>query len=314
LTSNVAPEEAEALRDMVNPPDGDASPQQVKSRNFSEPRRLSRQRLRRLEREGAAIMNSVSTNLAVPLRGYHKLKMGAVKELNVAGLFDDLQSPFVIMNFVCRDQPAWMIWESSAAVAACETILGSDLDGDAEARSLSESECLVIKQLLGMIAEPTMKAVGFDYMPETARLSQELEQLSTLEDWGPDADTQRLMVHLSFEGPGGSSELRLYLPGIEPEVAGNEKPNTNQAPKHLDGVRLEVRAFLASVDIPLNDLLSLEAGDVIPLGINAGAPLKLFVEDRICATAKWGKHGPNLAVRIEELCHDDQKFDQPDGN
>lgn len=296
---------------MVSQSRGSQRSREVKSRNFAEPQRLSRQRLRRLERETAATLNTISGNLAVALRKYHKLSMASVAELNVSGLLDELTPPFVILNFICRGQPAWLIWESPAAVATSETILGSQVEGETAARRLSQSECLVIKQLLGTIAEPTMKALGFDYEPESARVAQEMEELTTLEDWGPDADTQRLLVHLSFDGPGGPSEMRLYLPGIEPEKVDGRKPAPAQAPGHLDGVNLELRAFLGSVDIPLTDLLRLEVGDVIPLGIDVGHPLKIYVEDRVCATARWGKHGPHLAVQIEALCDDDLEFDQP---
>lgn len=295
---------------MVSQPDGDQA-QEVKSRNFAEPRRLSRQRLRRLEREAASTLNTISSNLAVPLRKYHKLTMGSVAELNVSHLFDDLESPFVVLCFLCRSQPAWLVWESAAAAATSETILGSAVEGEGTARRLSQTECLVIKQLLCNITEPTMKVLGFEFEADSVLLTQDPEELSTVEDWGPDADTQRLYIHLSFDGPGGPSELRMYLPGIEPESGDEDHDAPQAAPQHLNGVNLDLRAFLASVDIPLTDLLRLEPGDVIPLGIAAGSPLKVFVEDRACATAHWGKHGPHLAIRINEICQDDLEFDQP---
>ena len=297
---------------MVSQEGGRAGAREVKSRNFAEPRRLSRQRLRRLEREAGATLNGISSNLAVPLRKHHKLSMISVSELNVSGLLDELTAPFVVVNFICREQPAWLFWESCAAVATCETILGGQAPEECTDRRLSKSEALVVTQLLATVAEPVMNALGFEYQPATARLAQEPIELVTLEDWGPDADTQRLLVHLSFDGPGGPSELRLYLPGIEPEENEISGSVPAKAPAHLDGVKVDLHAFLASVDIPLNDLLNLEVGDVIPLGVEANSPARLFVEDRACFTAKWGKHAGHLALRILELCDDDMMFDQPE--
>ena len=56
-----------------------------------------------------------------------------------------------------------------------------------------------------------------------------------------------------------------------------------------------------AIDIPLSDLLRLEVGDVIPLGVQAGGQLDLVIEEVPCAKVRWGRHDGRLAVRIDQL-------------
>jgi flagellar motor switch protein FliM len=73
-----------------------------------------------------------------------------------------------------------------------------------------------------------------------------------------------------------------------------------------------VSAYLASVDVPLSDLMALEVGDVIPLGVEAGTPVDLYIEDRCCARASWGRHLGMQAVRVSELDTHAGTIDEPE--
>jgi flagellar motor switch protein FliM len=63
---------------------------------------------------------------------------------------------------------------------------------------------------------------------------------------------------------------------------------------------VDLRARLVS-EVPLDQLLALEVGDVIPMASPGGKSVSLLVEDRETAIATLGRSSNKLAVRIERV-------------
>lgn len=320
MSKNVDREEVQAILDAVDQGAETQPPADVQPRNFHQPRRLSRERLQYLAQLVNASLQGVCREVGSLVRQHHKISLASVSEVNVLGLFHGYDPPFVVDTFECGGHVSWILWDSVGAVASVETILsgppsspedaveGAGDEQEAaqtrtyEARRLSHSECRVVESLLKKILVPVAGAFGLE--TSGGQLAQEPEELTTLEDCGPDADARRLMLHFLFEGPGGPSDIRIYLPDVGEEDPIDEREGASEEtplPNHLHLVGLDVAAYLASVDVPLSDLMSLEIGDVIPLGVEAGSPVDLYVEDRCCAHATWGRHLGMQAVRIRDL-------------
>lgn len=332
MSDQVEHEEVQAILDALDEgsrtrPDADVQP-----RNFRQPRRLSRERLQYLAQLVNATLQRVSRDIASSLRQHHKIHLASISEVNVLGLFEGYEPPFVVDIFECGGHVSWILWDSAAASGAVESVLSGppqahDTQEDPEAREadepgaqpsfearrLSQSECRVIERLLHIVLVPVAGSLGLEV--SSGRLAQEPEEVTTVEDCGPDADARRLMLHFLFEGPGGPSDIRIYLPDVSEEdlVAdeGQAPPERTPLPEHLDPVRLDVAAYLASVDVPLSELMALEVGDVIPLGVEVGAAVELYIEDRCCARARWGRHRGQQAVRVEDLDPHPGEIDEP---
>lgn len=307
--SNIEPEEARALREAAGGEPTRTAPAQVESRDFSVPRRLSARQLKRLGKLATTALQEIGNGIAPLLRSFHKLSMAGVSEVNTTTLVDELEPPFVVLCFECEGQPGWLVWEPTAALAAIEAILSSAPEEASAARLLSSSECRVLERLLTHVAEPIARALGFEL--SKSYVAQEPEALASLDDAGPDADPQRLLIHLAFDGPGEPSDLCLYLPGVSPEHDEAGRRRGDALPAHLEPVPLKVAAHLASIDVPLTDLLELEVGDVIPLGVRTGTPVDIYIEDRACAKGRMGSHLGRLAVQIEKLSPSSDELDQP---
>ena len=315
MSDIIEPEEIQAILDAVDPGAGTPVKADVQPRNFHQPRRLSRQRLQYLSQLVNASLQGVCRDAGSLLREHHRISLASISEVNVLGLFKAYEPPFVVNTFECGGHVSWMLWDSIGAAAAVETILsgppalddleageGLDVAQDHGPRRLSQSECRVIERLLLTILTPVTGAFGLEITG--GRLAQELEELTTLEDCGPDADARRLMLHFVFEGPGGPSDIRMYLPDVGEEdliCDGASTPQATPLPEHLTPVGLDVSAYLASVDVPLSDLMALEVGDVIPLGVEIGTPVELYIEDQCCARASWGRHHGMQAIQVEAL-------------
>ena len=135
----------------------------------------------------------------------------------------------------------------------------------------------------------TCITAGFGLPIDSLCIAQDDEELDAHREVPGGSDTLRMLVHLSWDGPGGESDLRLYLPGITAAESENPAaPDLPRAvPEHVSGIPLEVVAYLGAIDVPLADLLGIEPGDVLPIDLPNHAPLEMYVEDRRYATAAW---------------------------
>lgn len=313
----VEPEEAAALAATMNAEkeSGSSHVSVVVPRDFTEPRTLSADRIDRIRKTLSARLQSMANLLAGPLRGHPVLTIGEVSEVNAHGLFDDIGSPFLIHGFHTADQLGWVMWNPEAGRIASDLILSGpeeppvEPEGEESAEPegekpldliLSRTERRVIARMLDQVVGLILNEFGLELMPGT--IWQEPEELTTLEDLGPDADSRRLMIHLSFEDNGGNaSDIRIYIPGIPGDESGDEGTEQAVAPTHLAPVQMSVDAVLGGTFVPLAELLGVEVGDVIPLDARLGDPVTLAVEETTCAQGHFGAHAGLLAIQLDEV-------------
>lgn len=326
MTTSVNQSEVDALRGSAG---RSARSVDVALRDFAHPRTLSKERLRHLSKTLSARLGAIANMLAGPLRNHHKLQLGEVAEVTAHGLFDGFVKPFVVIGFPCAGRLGWLVWDSAAAARACEIMLSGpapvvaedDEDGDTKKakkpaeepplRALSRTEGRVVASLLDSIIGQLGEALHLEV--KGGEIWQEPEELTTLEDLGPDADSRRLLVHLVFEGPGGSSEMRLYLPGVVAEDDEDEAARSAAAPPHLAGVGVRLSVELGATMVPLRELLELEVGDVIPLNSHVGQSVVVRVEEQVRALGRFGASQGRMAVVIEQLSSEqDEEIIQED--
>ncbi len=311
MRTNVSQAEIDALRSGASRP---ARSVDVALRDFAHPRTLSKERLRHLSKSLSARLGTIANNLAGPLRNYHKLQLGEVAEVTAYGLFDGFVKPFIVLGFPCEGRLGWLVWDSTSAAAACDIVLSGPapaaVEGEAPVarnnaaleacgKGLSRTESCVVSSLLDAIVAQLAEALHLEV--QRGEIWQEPEELTTLEDLGPDADSRRLLVHLVFEGPGGPSEMRIYLPGVVAEDAEEGAAVTAAAPPHLARVNVKLSVELGATMVPLRELLQLEVGDVIPLQVQVGHTVDVRVEEHVHARARFGAHRGRMAVVLEQL-------------
>ena len=312
MSSNVEPEEAQAIREMVNPQGQPPQEKPVARRNFAEPRRLSGDALKALAKKITAALPSASNELITPLRKLHKLTFGSVAEINASRLFQGMPSPFLIWCYQCNEQLGWLIWDAAAGRRLIETILCGKYDESSPGRRFSPAECRVLEKIFLVLVGAIARTFGLE--PRSLRIAQDAEELNGYEEIPGSADKQRLMVHTSFDGPGGPSDVRIYLPGVfaEEEAADDRAKPIAGLPEHARDVTVLLSAYLGSVDVSLSELLGLEVGDVLPLEVDSDSHLELFVEDRASARARWGTHKGQLAVKVLSIEPRPLEIDQPE--
>lgn len=311
MSELVDSEEAEALAEAAGATDNPAKARVsvVSLRDFSQPRTLSAERIARIRKTLSARLQTIANALAGPLRGHPMLTLADVAETNAHGLFDGFVSPFLVHGFDAGENQGWIVWDAPAARVACDTILSgpppSGEEGEPEVEkdgdpNLTRTERRVVASLLDTLLGTI--AVDFDLDLGPGEVWQEPEELTTLEDLGPDADPRRLLVHFGFEDERGrASDLRLYLPGIVDPAEEDDARTEDDAPSHLAPVDLELSALLGGTNVPLSELLAIEIGDVIPIDRRVGELIEIEVEETMCGKVQFGSKNGRLAVIVRSV-------------
>lgn len=308
MSTRVEPEEAQAIRDAVQPPAGRAGPE-VAPRDFGQPMRLSAEARGKAERDVRAALANCEKALERELRARHALELLELSEVNAEGLFQDLDPPFAILCFEVDGQPGWVRWDLVGALAVVETALGS-LELSSEPRELTLVERHLCERILGKVAHEIGLALGVETGP--FRTVTKPQAIGTWRDGGKGADAQRLRLHLELDGPGGPSACDVYMPGLLSDAGRDAARAPQEFPEHLADVSVTVCAHLGAQEIAFGDLLELEEGDIVPLSTPVGSELRVLAEDVEFARAVMGCHDGRVAIKITRVGDtDDEKETQP---
>jgi flagellar motor switch protein FliM len=298
VSTNVEPEEAEAINAIVQEGSSEETPAAVVQRNFNQPRRFSGESLVGFQRSLTLGLPQLDKRLRELFKCPLRTEALEVSEVSAEGIFDQLEAPFALAGFTIAGQPAWIQWDIRAAVQAIELQLGSA--GTPEPRELSHIEGFMLDDILSSVVDVVTRTLNLE-ASEHGVISI-VEDITPWQDPGPEAEAHRLMVAIRIEGVGEGSTFHLYLPGMKSDDSDHPEYEAAAAlPEHLNPVNIELGAYLGSSEIPLNDLLAIEIGDVIPLGTALSDPLQLRVEGYEFGTAEMGTHNGNRAVRIIEV-------------
>jgi flagellar motor switch protein FliM len=301
VAANIEPEEAEAIQALARregdgPGTSGPSAAEVVERDFREPRRLSRAGLERFRKRLQVAVPSLERALLAKFGEQVRLRIEEVREVNADGLFSTLEAPFAMGGFTVGEQSGWVRWGIHGAVHAVEHLLGSPASD--EPRKLTGIENALLHDLLAVFVDASASALELD--AADLRIVEGLEEVE-----GPDgigSEPHRLAVSLSVDGLREKSLVHLWLPGVrDAGEPGKGETSALSLPPHLERVRVAFSAHLGASDVPLDDLLSLEIGDVVPLATGLSEPLVLRVEGQPCGTAEMGSVRGNRAVRIIEV-------------
>jgi flagellar motor switch protein FliM len=298
VTGNLTPEEARALSQAFAAGEAQAPrAAQVESRQFDRPQRLPATELAELRERLRKALPEIARELSPAMRGVPLMELVELAEVHAETVTHGLVEPFAALRFEVERQPGWLVWDCKSALATLDVALGAAEPADGSPRTFTNIERGMFPRMLAPMLARLAKLFGLG----TANLSsvQAFDSIGHWRQGGDKCEPQRLCVTLAIEGPGGASTLRVFLPGVMP--AARPAPRAEKAaplPTHLAEVEIELHARLGDSDVPLAQLLALEVGDVIPLGLAAGGELEVLVEDQPRLRATLGRKDEHLALRI----------------
>jgi len=272
--------------------------QGVAARDFRQPRRLGEKRLAALRLALENALAALEKRLAETSGVRVALALGTLGEADAEKVLASLGEAPCVLRFRCQHALAWGGWDPAAAVCVVEAILGAK-GGKPAARKLSPTETRIALSFLGEIARSVTGVLAL--ATSDFALVQAQTELGSWREDGAEAESYRFEVPLELRLGDQASTLRLYLPGLAGDEPAASASVPEALPAHLVEVEVELSARLRGCELSLEQLLALEAGDVIPLEARLGDPTTLSVEGLTLAQGRLGRHRGRLAVRIERL-------------
>jgi len=300
MASNVSPEEVRAL---VGEPASAEAPG-VEPRDFRQPRRLSPEQLVRHKRTAQRAQQELGRLVTATFRVPTTAEIVGVTESDMPAIVGSLAEPFAGLLFECSGLPCWTMLDTGLALSAVERMLGTTEAKQYTPRPLSAVERSLLQTLLVKLTTLVASAYGIEL--KNPRYVQDFVTLYTTQDGQDHGDPQRLCVQVGLQGTYSSGTIRIYLGGarlLEPAggAAGAKEKARTTLPAHISDLEVQLKAELASVELPLKEVLAIEPGDVIPLDVDSDSPLALYVEDEACGSARWGERAGRLALCITDF-------------
>jgi flagellar motor switch protein FliM len=192
---------------------------------------------------------------------------------------------------------------------AIEYLLGGSPDRPPRQRKLSEIDWVLSKRLFDTLAAQ-LSIVWQDFTGQTLSASQVDPHIEGIQI----AAISEPTLTITFEARINrhSSTLALLIPwasidAVADRIAGRDVRMRTDDPRAAALLRaavsratIEMRAEVGSVELAIDDVLSLKPGDVLPLGTLAEDGVLVYAEDVPMHRAQPGRSGGRRAVQIVE--------------
>lgn len=272
----------------------------VATRDFSRPMRIGAAQLDDLKKKINSCLPAIERAMTPRFRGDLALTLTHIGETTRSSFVDTLEErDFFVQSFALNGQAGWVYWAPNDARQAIEKSLGCGSSAALDA-PLSHLERALAGGFTTEIAARLSSQLGTTLSDGECFIEKRILQASL--DAAPADDEQRLSVTLQLSSDTLSSELRFYLPGVTPDDAQPAPVESPKAlPEHLNEIGVTLSAEIASLELPLQDVLDLEEGDVLALGPKSEMRAQLTLNGRPAGTATYGRDGERLALLVEEL-------------
>jgi flagellar motor switch protein FliM len=294
-----------------------AQPRRVREVDFSRPAKFTQDQQRRIERAHDAFCRSTGTRLSAELRLTIEFEVINIDQLTWSSAINDLPpgSIFGIVGTAPLQTHLVLSAEASAVLWMIERVLGSTASvdqGRAVQRELTEIELSLTRRVFGTIV--SQLALTWEELAGLGLSLVQVETLATnLQVAPPSEPTLVLTIEMraeeisstmsllvpwrSIEGAAGKLTASHYGDALETEA----DEATASAVRHMVGeAEVEVRAQVGGVDLSLERVLEIRAGDVVPLGSRATSGVVVCVEGIPVHRAHPGRSGSRRAVSILE--------------
>ena len=280
--------------------EGEAVADAVAPRDFRRPRRFGAGQLASISKQVSSCLPAVERAMAQEGAGHLQLSLSHIDETTRESLLASLEeNGFFVQSFAVNGETGWIHWDPAEARQAVELSLGCGSSTKTDA-PLSDLERSLAGGYTMTIARGVGAELGFEVVTEESYVEKRLLQASI--DAAPAGDPQRLSITLEVCCEAFTSQIHLYLPGVTlREDAPGEGEAPASLPSHFEGVEVTLSAELATLELPLQDFLDIEEGDVIALGSEQGMTALLVVNGRPAGSATWGRDGDHITLRVEDF-------------
>jgi flagellar motor switch protein FliM len=297
----------------------------VRTYDFRRAMRFSKDQIRIIARIHEHFARLLTTHLAGQLRSIVQIQVESVDQVPYEEFIRSIPALTVVqvMEFAPLEGKVVVEMNPQVVFAILDRLLGGNPVGPYRERELTEiEETLLERGLAGMtnflaeawrsVAELSPRLLTFESNPQFLQLATPNETV--------------LVVTLSARIGGVSGLFNICLPyvTIEPLVpklttqylfdtgrsAAGQEPDA-RLESHVREVWVDVSVELGGVDLTLQELLDINAGDIIPLTSGIRDPVKVYVDDVPTFSGRVGRLRNRMAVQILSLLREVHDDDRP---
>lgn len=316
MSKILSQEEIDALLSATDDAALDSSPRMSASRetatryNFRRPDRVSKEQIHSLQFLHDRFARNVATSLSAYLRTITELSVVSVEQFSYSEFLMSLSDPtaFYALSMAPHEDLGALEVNPAIAFSIVDRMLGGTGGGTAPNRALSDIEQNVIdsvvKLLLDGLSETWRALTPLQFTVRGRETRPQMLQVSA---------PNEVVVMIAFDMRIGTARgmMNLCLPASLIEAVGahfgqawhRQRREPNDVEKlwlreNLQRVPMRLTALLEA-RLRTSELVALQPGDVLTLGVRAEEPVEVRVGDTRKYTGRLTKHAGRVGVRIE---------------
>jgi len=307
----LTPEEIAALVEAAKqgnvpeqPSTGSRRGHRLRTVDFSRPTKFTSDHQRRVARAIDTFCQTAATRLSAELRCPIELEAINTMQLTWSAAQAQLPSGSLAVTLDVHPIGTRMLLtaEQSFVLTGLECLLGGSADRPPRERRLSEIDW-TLESIVNQLSLVWQDLGGVSLTAGEIDLHNEASQVASVSE-----PTFVVMVECRMNKQ--SSALALLIPwvAIDPvaqQISGRElrglpdgSERASGIVRAMSGVPVTLRAEVAAVELPVEQILALEPGSIVRLGARADDGVALFAENVKLGRAHPGCNGPRRAVQI----------------
>jgi flagellar motor switch protein FliM len=292
-------------------PEESATPQRrrrMRAVDFTRPTKFTADQERRLKRSLEAFCRTASTRLSAELRVPLELEVINASQLTWANAHSQVLAGSI--SAITEVQPIgtrlMMSCEPSLILGAIELLLGATEITEQRERRLSDIDMALARhffdRMLAQLSVIWTDAVGLELSVVQIETHLETAQMVSVSE-----PTLTVTMEARFNGLSSTIVLLVPWSAIAPvansfaardDVTVRGDAEIRKVRRAVGGVDVTVRAEVAAIELPIEQVLALQAGDILRLDAPAEGGVTLYADKVPVHRAKPGRSGSRRAVQI----------------
>jgi flagellar motor switch protein FliM len=278
--------------------------------DFTRPTKFTSDQERRLQRTLEAFCRTASTRLSAELRAPLELEVINSSQLTWANAHAQVLAGSV--DAIAEIEPIgtrlMVSAEPGLVLGAIELLLGGTDPSKATERRLSDIDWALARHFFDrMLAQ--LSVIWTDMVQLELSVAQLETHLETAQLVSVSEPTLSFTMEARFNGISSTVVLLLPWSAIAPvadrfaqrdDAPDRGEEEIRRVRRAVGGVDMTVRAEVASVELPIEQVLALQPGDVLRLDAPADGGITLYADKVPVHRAKPGRSGSRRAVQITD--------------
>lgn len=293
-----------------------AQPQRhVRTMDFARPSKFSKDQLRTLQMLHETFCRRMTTYLSGTVRSLCEVSVSGAEQVPYGDFIASLPVPnfTAVLEIAPHNTNAMASMEMPLLFGILDRMLGGPGTGSSvPSRELTDIETglssTLMERVLKELSSAWEELVPVEFRLRGVEMNAQFAQIASASEpsvliniaisIGSASGTMSLCIpYRSIENIVGSLSAHRYFAMGEPP---NSEDSKQRVLANLQQVTVPVRAVVGQVSVPVNSLLSIAPGDVVPLGRRVSDGLRLVVGDTKVHQAFPGRNGRYVAVRVGE--------------